>query len=74
LNAEANFCPLATFMVIVPALVERIVIFPSALAGGLGFATAAFMWAGSTLALGRGWCSWGCLFGGWVCLFCRLAL
>ena len=71
-GAEANFCPLATFMVIVPALVKRIVIFPSALAGGLGFATAAFMWAGSTLALGRGWCSWGCLFGGWDELFSRL--
>jgi len=71
-SAEANFCPLATFMVIVPALVKRIVIFPSALAGGLGFATAAFMWAGSTLALGRGWCSWGCLFGGWDELFSRL--
>jgi ferredoxin-type protein NapH len=71
-GAEANFCPLATFMVIVPALVKRIVIFPSALAGGLGFATSALMWAGSTLALGRGWCSWGCLFGGWDELFSRL--
>jgi len=71
-GAEANFCPLATFMVIVPALVKRILIFPGALVGGLGFATAAFMWAGSTLALGRGWCSWGCLFGGWDELFSRL--
>jgi len=71
-GAEAKFCPLATFMVIVPALVKRILIFPGALAGGYGFAAAAFMWAGGTLALGRGWCSWGCLFGGWDELFSRL--
>ena len=71
-GAEASFCPLATFMVIVPAVVKRFVIFPGALVGGLGFATAALMWAGSTLALGRGWCSWGCLFGGWDELFSRL--
>jgi len=71
-DAEAKFCPLATFMVIVPALVKRILIFPSALAGGLGFTTAVFMWAGGTLALGRGWCSWGCMFGGWDEMFSRL--
>jgi len=29
-GAEAKFCPLATFMVIVPALVKRILIFPGA--------------------------------------------
>jgi ferredoxin-type protein NapH len=71
-GAEAKFCPLATFMVIVPALVKRILIFPGALVGGYGFAAAAFMWAGGALALGRGWCSWGCLFGGWDELFSRL--
>jgi ferredoxin-type protein NapH len=71
-GAEAKFCPLATFMVILPALVKRILIFPGALAGGYGFAMVAFMWAGSALALGRGWCSWGCLFGGWDELFSRL--
>jgi ferredoxin-type protein NapH len=71
-GAQAKFCPLATFMVIVPAAVKRILIFPGSLAGGYGFAAAAMMWAGSTLALGRGWCSWGCIFGGWDELFSRL--
>jgi ferredoxin-type protein NapH len=72
LGAEAKFCPLAIFMVIVPALVKRILIFPGALVEGLSFTLSAFIWVGSTLALGRGWCSWGCFFGGWDELFSRL--
>ena len=30
------------------------------------------IWVGASLAIGRGWCSWGCFYGGWDEFFSRL--
>jgi ferredoxin-type protein NapH len=60
------FCHLVIPMVIVPAFVTGTVIFPGSLT--TGFASIAGMlvlWLGTTLAIGRGWCSWVCFYGGW---------
>jgi ferredoxin-type protein NapH len=60
------FCHLVIPMVIVPALLTGTVIFPGSLL--TGFASIAGMlvlWLGTTLAIGRGWCSWVCFYGGW---------
>ena len=66
LAGKAQFCPLALFMVILPALFKRVVIFPGAIAyGGMWFV----LWMGASLTVGRGWCSWGCILGGWDELF-----
>jgi ferredoxin-type protein NapH len=74
-SSGASFCPLTMPMVIVPALVKRVVIFPGELlptAAHGAFSVMFILWLGSSLALGRGWCSWGCFYGGWDELFSRL--
>ena len=74
-SGGASFCPLTMPMVIVPALVKRVIIFPGELlpSGAHGaFAVMFIIWVGASLALGRGWCSWGCFYGGWDELFSRL--
>jgi polyferredoxin len=74
-SGGASFCPLTMPMVLVPALLKGIVIFPGKLVGtgthGV-FAMMALLWIGTSLAIGRGWCSWGCFYGGWDELFSRL--
>jgi ferredoxin-type protein NapH len=71
----ASFCPLTMPMVLIPALVKGVVIFPGKLVGegthGI-FAAMALLWIGTSLSTGRGWCSWGCIYGGWDELFSRL--
>lgn len=71
---ETPFCHLVIPMVIVPALLTRTVIFPgSMLTGFASIATMLVLWIGVSLALGRGWCSWGCFYGGLDEGFSRLA-
>jgi len=66
---KAKFCPLTMPMVLLPAVLKGVVIFPGALVmGGAWF----LMWIPTSLALGRGWCSWNCIFGGWDEFFSRL--
>ena len=68
-SGNANFCPLTMPMLIVPAVLKKIVIFPGPVVGG---ATWFLLWVGTSLAVGRGWCSWGCFYGGWDEFFSRL--
>jgi len=57
------------FMVLLPAVLKGVVIFPGAIAyGAMWF----LLWMGTSLTIGRGWCSWGCIFGGWDEFFSRL--
>jgi polyferredoxin len=52
-------------MVIIPAALTKTIIFPgSMLEGFASIGTMLVLWFGASLALGRGWCSWGCFFGG----------
>jgi ferredoxin-type protein NapH len=65
LNAKAPFCHIVIPMTLIPAAFTRTIIFPGSILGG--FAPIAVMftiWLGASLVLGRGWCSWGCFFGG----------
>jgi ferredoxin-type protein NapH len=66
---EANntpLCPVAIPQLILPALVRKLLIFPTQIVSGHygGFWAIFFMWMVGFLAMGRGWCSWGCFFGG----------
>lgn len=65
-NHETPLCPVAIPMLILPALFKNTLIFPTKLYGGPygGFFPILFLWIVSVLALGRGWCSWGCFYGG----------
>ncbi|MBN1661403.1 MAG: 4Fe-4S binding protein [Anaerolineae bacterium] len=68
-SGEAPFCPLTMPMVILPAVVGKGAIFPGVLTeGAMWF----FVWVGLSLSIGRGWCSWGCFYGGYDELFSRL--
>ncbi len=65
----AQFCPLTMPMVLLPAVLKGVVVFPGEIAGG---AVWFLLWVGVSLSIGRGWCSWGCFFGGWDEFFSRL--
>jgi len=64
LSGETPFCHLAIPMIIIPATLTRTIIFPGSLLGGYGVASMLVLWIGSSLAMGRGWCSWACFYGG----------
>lgn len=63
---ETPLCPVAIPQLILPALMRKLLIFPTQIVSGHygGFWAIFFMWLVGFLAMGRGWCSWGCFFGG----------
>jgi ferredoxin-type protein NapH len=66
LACEIPFCHIVTTMVIIPIALTNSIIFPGSIING--FASIASMLViviGVSLALGRGFCSWGCFYGGW---------
>jgi polyferredoxin len=66
LACDIPFCHIVTTMIIVPIALTNSIIFPGSIIGG--FASIASMLViviGVSLALGRGFCSWGCFYGGW---------
>jgi ferredoxin-type protein NapH len=74
-SSGASFCPLTMPMIIIPALVKRMVIFPGELlpsAAHGAFSVMFILWVGASLSVGKGWCSWGCFYGGWDEFFSRL--
>lgn len=65
LDGGNPLCPLVIPMLILPAVLTQTIIFPGSLfAGHAAIATVLVMWLGASLAIGRGWCSWVCFFGG----------
>ncbi len=64
-QGETPFCHMVIPMTIIPAALTRTIIFPGKILGGFAdISTMIVLWFGVTLALGRGFCSWGCFFGG----------
>jgi polyferredoxin len=60
-------------MTLIPAALSRTIIFPGQILEGYAPIASMFViWIGASLALGRGWCSWGCFFGGMDDAFSRL--
>jgi polyferredoxin len=58
---------------ILPLLLSRSIIFPGTMLGGYAaIGSMLAMWILFSLTLGRGWCGWGCFFGGLDDLFSRL--
>ena len=65
LKAEAPFCHMVIPMIIIPAAFTRTIIFPGSLLEGFASIASMFViWIGASLTLGRGFCSWGCFYGG----------
>jgi ferredoxin-type protein NapH len=68
LAGNTPFCFMVIPMVIAPAALTKAIIFPGSIlptaANPHAIASMVALWLGATLVLGKGWCSYGCFFGG----------
>jgi ferredoxin-type protein NapH len=66
LECKIPFCHLVIPMMILPAALTKSIIFPGSIIGGFAnISSMVILWFTATLVLGRGFCSWGCFYGGW---------
>jgi len=66
LECKIPFCHLVIPMMILPAAFTQSIIFPGSIIGGFAnIASMVVLWLAATIVLGRGFCSWGCFYGGW---------
>ncbi len=73
LECRIPFCHLVIPMMILPAALTKSIIFPGSILGGFAnISSMIVLWLVATLALGRGFCAWGCFYGGWDDGFSRL--
>jgi len=72
-ECKIPFCHLVIPMMILPAAFTKSIIFPGTILGGFAnISSMVVLWLVATLVLGRGFCSWGCFYGGWDDGFSRL--
>jgi polyferredoxin len=73
LECKIPFCHLVIPMMILPAAFTNSIIFPGSILGGFAdISSMVVLWLIATLVLGRGFCSWGCFYGGWDDGFSRV--
>jgi ferredoxin-type protein NapH len=73
LECKIPFCHLVIPMMILPAAFTQSIIFPGSIIGGFAnISSMVVLWLIATLVLGRGFCSWGCFYGGWDDGFSRI--
>ncbi len=73
LECKTPFCHIVIPMTIIPVALTRTIIFPGTMTGVYAAIASMFiLWIGASLALGRGFCGWGCFFGGWDDGFSRI--
>ncbi|MCE5345923.1 MAG: 4Fe-4S binding protein [Bacteroidales bacterium] len=66
LECKIPFCHLVIPMMIIPAAFTKSIIFPGSVIGGFAdISSMIILWLVATLVLGRGFCAWGCFYGGW---------
>jgi polyferredoxin len=66
LECKIPFCHLVIPMMILPAAFTKSIIFPGSIINGFAnISSMIVLWLVATLVLGRGFCSWGCFYGGW---------
>jgi len=72
-ECKIPFCHLVIPMMIIPAAFTKSIIFPGSIIGGFAnISSMLVLWLIATLVLGRGFCSWGCFYGGWDDGFSRI--
>jgi ferredoxin-type protein NapH len=65
-ECKIPFCHLVIPMIILPAAFTKSIIFPGTILGGFAnISSMVVLWLIATVVLGRGFCSWGCFYGGW---------
>ncbi len=73
LECKIPFCHLVIPMMILPAIFTKSIIFPGSIIGGFAdISSMVVLWVFATIVLGRGFCSWGCFYGGWDDGFSRI--
>jgi ferredoxin-type protein NapH len=73
LECKIPFCHLVIPMMILPAALTESIIFPGSIIGGFAnISSMVILWLFATIVLGRGFCSWGCFYGGWDDGFSRV--
>lgn len=73
LSCDVPFCHLVTTMILIPMALSQSIIFPGRIEGGFAdISSMLVIVALALLVLGRGFCSWGCFYGGWDDFFSRL--
>ncbi len=73
IECNVPFCHLVIPMMIVPAALTESIIFPGSILNGFAnISTMLVLWGVATIVMGRGFCSWGCFYGGWDDGFSRL--
>jgi ferredoxin-type protein NapH len=73
LECKIPFCHLVIPMMILPAAFTKSLIFPGSIINGFAnISSMIVLWLVATIVLGRGFCSWGCFYGGWDDGFSRL--
>lgn len=66
LACDIPFCHIVITMILIPIAVTRSIIFPGSIIEGFAsISTMIVIWIGISLAIGRGFCAWGCFYGGW---------
>lgn len=73
LECKIPFCHLVIPMMILPAAFTKSIIFPGSILNGFAnISSMIVLWLVAILVLGRGFCSWGCFYGGWDDGFSRI--
>ena len=73
LECRIPFCHLVIPMMILPAVFTKSIIFPGSIISGFAnISSMVVLWLVATIVLGRGFCSWGCFYGGWDDGFSRI--
>jgi len=73
LECKIPFCHLVIPMMILPAAFTKSIIFPGSIINGFAsISSMVVLWLVATIVLGRGFCSWGCFYGGWDDGFSRI--
>jgi ferredoxin len=73
LECKTPFCHIVIPMTAIPIALNRTIIFPGTMLDAYAaIASMLVIWIGASLSLGRGFCGWGCFFGGWDDGFSRI--
>lgn len=68
-----HLCHIAALYSVIPAAAKDLVTWPGIISGAYFSVLSVFLaWLGATLILGKGWCSWTCIFAAFDDFFSRL--
>ncbi len=73
LECNIPFCHIVITMILIPIVFTNSIIFPGSILDGFApVSTMLILWILASIALGKGFCSWGCFYGGWDDGFSRI--